>query len=200
MGQDQVRRPVEAPVGGSVDGEEPRQRAVDRAAERARAFLARSNSPWLSAVLGVVAGLPSVDYLAAWVVIALRGFPAGTGGRIGGVSPRLQHRRDHPACHLSARSRPNAGVDPQVPHLGTGAQSPKIRGHHRGGGPTADRDRTRPTLIGASPRRACTPVGNAARKPRRTTPMARGSCTSESTWIPTNREHCGTRRCGASRS
>jgi hypothetical protein len=64
---------VRTPVGGMAEGEEPRQRAVDRASERARAFLERSNSPWLSAALGVIAGLPSIDYLAAWVVIATSG-------------------------------------------------------------------------------------------------------------------------------
>ncbi|CAN5442373.1 GAP family protein [soil metagenome] len=54
-------------------GEPPRRRALDKAADQWRAFLRKSNSPWLAGVLGLGTGLPSVDYIGALVVIISSG-------------------------------------------------------------------------------------------------------------------------------
>ena len=56
------------------DGAAP-QRPIDKASAYARALLRKGNSPWLSGLLGLGTGLPSVDSLAALVVIASSGAP-----------------------------------------------------------------------------------------------------------------------------
>lgn len=48
---------------------------VDRFTARAQEFLRKGQSPWLSGVIGVGTGLPSVDYLAALLVIGSSGAP-----------------------------------------------------------------------------------------------------------------------------
>lgn len=47
--------------------------AVDRFTAKAQQFLRKGKSPWLSGVIGVGTGLPSVDYLAALLVIGSSG-------------------------------------------------------------------------------------------------------------------------------
>ncbi|MCW1958800.1 MAG: GAP family protein [Mycobacterium sp.] len=44
--------------------------AIDKMSDRARKVLRRGNSPWLSAAIGVGIGAPSLEYVAALVVIA----------------------------------------------------------------------------------------------------------------------------------
>lgn len=46
---------------------------VERFVERTQSFLRRGNSPWLSGVIGLGTGLPSIDYLAALLVIGSSG-------------------------------------------------------------------------------------------------------------------------------
>jgi hypothetical protein len=73
------RRPtpelVAAPASAGGDGE-GKQRPMDKIAEHARSVLRRGNSPWLSCLLGMGVGLPSVDYLAVLVVIGSSGASA----------------------------------------------------------------------------------------------------------------------------
>ena len=59
-----------AAAGSSTDAEVT---AVDKMSDRARAILRKGNSPWLSAGIGVAIGVPSLEYLAALVVIASSG-------------------------------------------------------------------------------------------------------------------------------
>lgn len=64
--------------GGADDGSPAEQTPMDKVAERARAVLRKGNSPWLSCLLGLGIGLPSVDYLAVLIVIGASGAPPAT--------------------------------------------------------------------------------------------------------------------------
>lgn len=59
---------VEFNDGGTVSGS-----AVANLTARAQMFLRRGKSPWLSGVIGLGTGLPSIDYLAALLVIGSSG-------------------------------------------------------------------------------------------------------------------------------
>lgn len=48
-------------------------RGIDKMSERAKTLLRKGNSPWLSATIGFGIGMPSLEYLAALVVIASSG-------------------------------------------------------------------------------------------------------------------------------
>ena len=52
---------------------DPTQRPVEKVAEHARNVLRKGNSAWVSFLLGLGIGLPSVDYLAVLVVIGASG-------------------------------------------------------------------------------------------------------------------------------
>ena len=67
------RVPADGVNADAGQGEKPERRALDRAADQWRAFLRRSNSPWLAGILGLGTGLPSVDYIGALVVIISSG-------------------------------------------------------------------------------------------------------------------------------
>lgn len=57
-----------------ADGQAPvPATAIDKMSDRARAILRRGNSPWLSAAIGVGIGAPSLEFIAALVVIASSG-------------------------------------------------------------------------------------------------------------------------------
>jgi len=58
---------------GPPAAEESQATAIDKMSERARRILKRGNSPWLSAAIGVGIGAPSLEYIAALVVIAASG-------------------------------------------------------------------------------------------------------------------------------
>ena len=64
-----LRRRRDAPA---ADGD-PTQRPVEKVAENARNVLRKGNSAWVSFLLGLGIGLPSVDYLAVLVVIGASG-------------------------------------------------------------------------------------------------------------------------------
>ena len=64
-----LRRRRDAPA---ADGD-PTQRPVEKVAEHARNVLRKGNSAWVSFLLGLGIGLPSVDYLAVLVVIGASG-------------------------------------------------------------------------------------------------------------------------------
>ncbi len=52
--------------------------AIDKMSDRARTILRRGNSPWLSAAIGVGIGAPSLEFIAALVVIASSGASKAT--------------------------------------------------------------------------------------------------------------------------
>lgn len=58
---------------GTPETGRPQQTPVDKMSDRARAILKKGNSPWLSAAIGVAIGAPSLEFLAALVVIASSG-------------------------------------------------------------------------------------------------------------------------------
>lgn len=60
--------PPEAPA----DGPAPAT-GIDKMTDRARAILKKGNTPWLSAAIGAGIGAPSLEFLAALVVIASSG-------------------------------------------------------------------------------------------------------------------------------
>ena len=49
---------------------------VGHAINRLKQVLARSHSPWIAAVVGVISALPSIDYLAVVAIIGSSGAPA----------------------------------------------------------------------------------------------------------------------------
>jgi hypothetical protein len=59
------------PDSGPADGQT--QTAIDKMSDRARNILRRGNSPWLSATIGLGIGAPSLEFIAALVVIASSG-------------------------------------------------------------------------------------------------------------------------------
>lgn len=65
----------EAVNGNAASAHINRSSLVDRFTARAQEFLRRGTSPWLSGAIGVGTGLPSVDYLAALLVIGSSGAP-----------------------------------------------------------------------------------------------------------------------------
>lgn len=56
-------------VPAAVRSDAAESRAVDRFTESVRNVLRKGRSPWLSALVGIGTGLPSVDYLAVLVII-----------------------------------------------------------------------------------------------------------------------------------
>lgn len=67
------RKKVAVDASPAATGPEAEVTAVDKMSERARKILRKGNSPWLSAAIGVAIGAPSIEYLAALVVIASSG-------------------------------------------------------------------------------------------------------------------------------
>ncbi|MGI9136164.1 MAG: GAP family protein [Candidatus Nanopelagicales bacterium] len=67
------RRKSAQVVDSATAAEESQPTAIDKMSERARRILKRGNSPWLSAAIGVGIGAPSLEYIAALVVIAASG-------------------------------------------------------------------------------------------------------------------------------
>lgn len=67
------RKKVAVDASSGAAAPETEVTAVDKMSERARAILRKGNSPWLSATIGVAIGAPSIEYLAALVVIASSG-------------------------------------------------------------------------------------------------------------------------------
>ena len=65
--------PADTAGAGASAGDGAEVTAVDKMSDRARAILRKGNSPWLSAGIGVAIGVPSLEYLAALVVIASSG-------------------------------------------------------------------------------------------------------------------------------
>lgn len=58
---------------GTAAAGEPGNAAIDKMTERARKILQKGRSPWLSAAIGVGIGAPSLEFLAALVIIAASG-------------------------------------------------------------------------------------------------------------------------------
>lgn len=64
-----------------IDGQVPTM--IDKMSDRARRILSKGNSPWLSATIGLGIGAPSLEFVAALVVIAASG--AGKAEEIGAL-------------------------------------------------------------------------------------------------------------------
>lgn len=65
------RRPDSETADGQASS--PTVSAIDKMSDRARNILRRGNSPWLSAAIGIGIGAPSLEFIAALVVIASSG-------------------------------------------------------------------------------------------------------------------------------